>query len=369
MRAVNVIVLLVIGLVVGIGVDRVALAPGGGEGGGGEQASAVDAGALGDPVKWKLASSYTLSLALVGPSVEMFIDDLSTASGGNMTLKFFEPGALVPPLEVFDAVSSGAVDAGYSTPGFWAGKESALQLFSAVPFGPGSAEYLAWYYNGGGQPLLDEIYAKHNIKAHLCGLFAPEASGWFRTEIASAEDLSGLKMRFFGLGARVIEKLGVSTQLIAPGDIYPALELGTIDATELASPAIDKSLGFYQIAKHYYFPGWHQQSTWVELIVNLDRWNALSERQQRLFEVTCGNMVQRTIALSEAEQVPALEFFQEQGVTLHEWSPEILAALEAAWQEVVAEEVAKDETFARAWESMNSFRTRYATWRELGYLK
>ncbi len=178
----------------------------------------------------------------------------------------------------------------------------------------------------------------------------------------------GLKMRFFALGALVMEKLGVSTQLIAPGDIYPALELGTIDATELASPAIDRDLGFYQIAKHYYFPGWHQQSTWVEMIVNLDKWNALTDRQRRIFEVACGNMVRRTIALSEAEQVTALEFFQEQGVTLHQWSPEMLALFKSAWDEVVAEEVANDETFAKVWESLDGFRTRYATWRKLGYL-
>ena len=331
-------------------------------------APAADSG-LGEPISWKLASTYTSTLALVGPSGQAFIDDVDALSGGNMKLKFFEPGALVPAFEVFDAVSTGSVDAGYATPGFWSGKVPALQLFAAVPFGPASAEYMAWYYYGGGEALFDEIYVQHNIKSHLCGLFAPEASGWFRTEITSVEELSGLKMRFFGLGARVMEKLGVSTQLLAPGDIFPALELGTIDATELASPAIDQSLGFHQIAKHYYFPGWHQQSTWVEMMVNLDKWNALSAQQQRIIEVACGRMVTRTIALSEAKQVPSMEFFQSQGVTLHEWSPEILAALKVAWGEVLTEEVAADETFARVWQSLSEFRTRYATWRELGYLK
>ena len=124
-------------------------------------------------------------------------------------------------------------------------------------------------YYGGGRELYDEIYARHGIKGIPCGIFPPEASGWFRTEITSLEDLKGLKMRFFALGAKVMEKVGVSTQLLAGGDIFPALELGTIDATEYASPVIDKDLGFYQIAKHYYFPGWHQQSTWLDLIINL----------------------------------------------------------------------------------------------------
>jgi TRAP-type mannitol/chloroaromatic compound transport system substrate-binding protein len=180
---------------------------------------------------------------------------------------------------VFDAVSTGGINAGWSTPGYWAGKVPALQLFSSVPFGPPANEYMScvcylrwlWFYEG--------LYARHNIKGMLCGIIPPEASGWFREEIQGPEDLKGLKMRFFGLGAKVMEKVGVSTQLLAGGDIYPALELGTIDSTEFSMPAIDIELGFYQIAKHYYFPGWHQQSTFLELIINLEKWNALTETQ------------------------------------------------------------------------------------------
>jgi TRAP-type mannitol/chloroaromatic compound transport system substrate-binding protein len=367
MRAGPAIVLLIIGLVIGGFGGQYVLAPGGG----GSETVTSDAdsgGGLGAPVRWKMASTYAGTMPILGPSIDTFLDNLETISGGNMSIRFFDPGALVPALEVFDAVSSGSVEVGYATPGFWAGKESALQLFAAVPFGPAAPEYMAWYYNGGGQAMLDELYAAHNIKSHLCGLFAPEASGWFREEITGPEDLKGLKMRFFALGAKVMEKLGVSTQLLAPGDIFPALELGTIDATELASPAIDRNLGFYQVAKHYYFPGWHQQSTWVELMVNLDKWNSLSPAQQRLFEVTCGDMVRMTIARGEADQMPALEFLSGEGVQFHRWSPEMLALFESGWNEVVAEEAAKDEKFAAAWKSLSEFRTRYATWRELGYL-
>jgi TRAP-type mannitol/chloroaromatic compound transport system substrate-binding protein len=326
-------------------------------------------GGFGEPINWKLTSAFASTTPLLIPAINAFIDNVDVISDGNIKIRFFEPGALVPAFEMFDAVSSGSIDAGYATPGFWAGKEPALQLFASVPFGPASAEYMAWMYYGGGRPLLDEIYARHNLKSLLCGLLAPEASGWFRMEITGPEDLKGLKMRFFALGAKVMEKLGVSTQLLAGGDIYPALELGTIDATEYASPAIDRNLGFYQIAKHYYFPGWHQQSTWSEILINLDRWNETTVRQRRLIEVACGDMVRRSIAEAEAEQVPALEFLSEQGVMFHTWSPEMLALFEAAWYEVVAEEAAKDETFARAWESLSNFRERYATWRDLGYLK
>ena len=369
MRATVAIVMLIVGLVIGGLIGRFALAPArvdtSIETGGtpGEPAPAAAA-----PVRWKLASAYAHSTAVLGETVDHFIDSLGAMSQGDIELRFYEPGALIPALEVFDAVSSGSVESGYSTPGFWAGKEPALQLFASVPFGPSAPEYMAWYYMGGGQAMLDELYAKHDIKPLLCGLFPPEASGWFRNEITGPDDLKGLKMRFFALGARVMEKLGVSTQLLAGGDIFPALELGTIDATEYASPAIDRNLGFYQVAKHYYFPGWHQQSTWVEIIVNLDKWNGLSESQRSMFEVACGDMVRYSIALGEAAQVPAMEFLQQQGVVFHKWSPEMLGLFRSGWDQVLAEEVAKDPTFARVWASLNDFRTRYATWRDLGYL-
>ena len=366
MRTGPAFVLLIVGLVIGGVVGHFVIVP---ESGGEMAATEESAGGLGAPVRWKMASSFAATMPILGPSIMTFLDNLETVSAGNMSIKFYEPGALVPALEVFDAVSSGSVDVGFSPPGFWAGKEPALQLFAAVPFGPAAAEYMAFHYHGGGKEMLDELYAAHNIKGHLCGLFAPEASGWFREEIKGPEDLKGLKMRFFALGAKVMEKLGVSTQLLAPGDIFPALELGTIDATELASPAIDRNLGFYQIAKHYYFPGWHQQSTWVELMVNLDKWNSLTPAQQRVFETTCGDMVRMTIAHGEADQVPALEFLAGEGVTFHEWSPEMLALFESAWTEVVAEEAAKDEKFAAAWALLSEFRTRYAIWADLGYLK
>ena len=333
-----------------------------------EEAAAPDETAAEGKVRWKLASAYSSTLPILGELIDRFIDNLDVMSGGEVKVQYFEPGALVPPLEIFDAVAQGSVDMGYSTPGFWAGKDAALQLFASVPFGPAAPEYMAWFYHGGGSEMLDELYARHNLKGLLCAIFPPEASGWFREEITSAEDLKGLKMRFFALGARVMEKLGVSTQLLAPGDIYPALELGTIDATELSSPAIDRTLGFHEIATHYYFPGWHQQSTWSEILVNLDAWNGLSPRQQRLFEVACGDMVREGIAYGEAAQVPALEFLQGQGVQLHRWSPEMLATYAAAWDEVAAEEAAANESFAKAWDSLKAFRERYAVWRDLGYL-
>jgi len=334
----------------------------------GETTAETETVAEAKPVRWKMGSTFPGSLVQIGTLGKQLSQNIDDISGGNVELKFFEPGALVPALELFDAVSTGAVDAGWSTPGYWAGKVPALQFFSAVPFGPATGEYMAWYYYGGGEALYEELYSRHNIKGMLCGIIAPEASGWFREEITSVDDLKGLKMRFFGLGAKVMEKLGVSTQLIAGGDIFPALELGTIDATEFSMPAVDKELGFYQVAKHYYFPGWHQQSTYFELMINLDRWNSLNPTQQAQIKAGCGENFRISIAEGEAIQFGALEELKAEGVEIHRWSDDMLGAFSAAWDEVVAEEAANNPDFARVWESMQEFRANYAPWKELGYL-
>jgi TRAP-type mannitol/chloroaromatic compound transport system substrate-binding protein len=321
------------------------------------------------PVKWKLASAYPGRMVQLGLLGKNLPAKLKAISGGNIDLTFFEPKALAPPLQYFDAIAKGAIDAAWTTPGYWYGKEKALVMFSSVPFGPSAGEYLAWFYYGGGQQLMDDIYKKHGLKSIICGLIAPEASGWFRKEIKTVEDLKGLKMRFFGLGGRVMQKLGVATQLLAGGDIYPALERGTLDATEYSMPAIDYDLGFYQIAKHYYFPGWHQQSTMLELLINREKWDALSPTQQAQFRTACGDNIREGLAEGEAIQAKALTALKEKGVQIHRWSPEILAAFKTAWDEVVKEESAADATFAKVWASYDSFRKNYQIWKEHGYLK
>jgi len=316
-------------------------------------------------VNWKNASSYTTSLDIIGPNGPRVLKQIETMSGGNFKIKFFEPGALVPALEVFDSVSKGAVESSYTTAGFHAGKIPALAFFSSVPFGPAVDEYMSWMLNGGGDELYREIYAPHNLIPFHCGVVAAEASGWFRNEIKSAADLKGLKMRFFGLGALVMGKMGVSTQLIAPADIYPALERGVIDATELSFPSIDLKFGYYQIAKHYYFPGWHQQSSLIEMLVNLDKYKALPEAYQLMLEVACNDANIRTMAEGGAKQIPALEELKSKGVQLHRWPDDFLATLRTAWEEVIAEKSADDPLFKKVADSYLGFRKTYRSWLEL----
>ena len=243
-----------------------------------------------------------------------------------------------------------------------------MQFFTTFPFGPNPSEYIAWLRYGGGNDIFKEIYHSHNIHSIHCMATSPEGSGWFREEINSVEDLKGLKMRFLGLGAKVMEKLGVSTQLMAGGDIYAALELGTIDATEYGMPAMDLELGFHAIADNYYFPGWHQPASLGELMINLDLWNSLTLTQQGQIEVTCAEMFLDSLAKSEAVQVQAINKLKEFGVKIHKWSPEMMALFKENWSIVVEEEASKNAEFQRVWSSLKSFRENYAIWHNLGYV-
>ncbi|RMF02005.1 MAG: TRAP transporter substrate-binding protein [Alphaproteobacteria bacterium] len=320
-------------------------------------------------VRLKMGSTFPSKLVQLGAMGKQLEETVDKVSGGDIKLKFFEPGALVPALELFDAVKSGSVDAAWSTPGYWQGKEPALALFSAVPFGPSTGEYSAWLFFGGGEKLMQKIYDKHGIHSMICGVIAPEASGWFREEIKTIEQLKGKKMRFFGLGAKVMQKLGVDTQLLAGADIYPALERGTIDATEFSMPAIDLNLGFYQVAKHYYFPGWHQQSTMFELMINKAKWDALNATQKAQLETACRANLTFGMAQGEAIQAKALKTLQEKGVIIHRWPQSELDKIKKAWDEVAAEIAAKDASFKEAWDSLQAFRAEYKIWGDLGYLK
>ena len=309
------------------------------------------------------------TLPLLGKPAYDMAERVALITGGSVSIDVKEPGELVATGEVWDSVSTGAVDAAWYSIGFAEGIVPSAPLFTTFPFGPDIREYAAWWYNGGGQELFAEITAPYDIKTIHCGVLVPEASGWFREPINSLEDLQGKKMRFFGLGASVMGKLGVEAQSMGLADTMSALNTGAIDSAELGFPFLDNLVGMHEHAKHYYFPGWHQQTSFLSVIFNMDVWNGLSEAEQAAIETVCEAQMLRTMAEGEAVQLEPLAKMQsENGVTVHEWPAEILAAYESAWEEVVAEKSAADADFARAWESLTTFRTNYAEWKELGYL-
>jgi len=315
-------------------------------------------------VRWKLQSTWGAAVPHLGTSGVRFSENVERLSDGKFQMKFHEPGALVPALECFDAASKGSVESCYTTPGYHTGKLGpGVSFFTAVPFGPQIGEFMAWKRYGGGDEIRARKYAEHGVMAFDVLAIGPETSGWFKFEVADLKQLRGLKMRFFGLGAKVMQKLGVSTQLLAGGDIYPALEKGVIDATEFSMPNMDIKYGFYQIAKFNYYPGWHQQVSVSEVLLNKAKFEELSDQNKAIIEIAAGDNVMHTYAETEALNPKAMnEMLDKYGVQNKRWGDAELATFEKAWNEVVAEESASDAYFKEIADSFFAFRKVYRTW-------
>jgi TRAP-type mannitol/chloroaromatic compound transport system substrate-binding protein len=319
----------------------------------------------------KVPVCFATVLPGLGTTITWVADRIETASGGSMKMQVYEPGKLVAPFEILDAVSTGKVNAGYSTVGYWAGKIPASPFFTAVPFGPEAGEYLAWLWHGNGMKLYQEMYDSHgyNVKVLVLGIIAPETSGWYKEPVKSIDAYKGLRIRFFGFGGDALSKLGASVSLIPGGEIFPALEKKAIDATEFSMPAIDDRLGFYKIAKYNYFPGWHQQATVFELLINKDVWNSMSDRQKMVLELLCTAGTADSFAMTEAIQSAVMKKnVEERGVTNMYWSDDMLAQFKKAWQEVEAEQAAKDAFFKKVSEDLGAFRENYKLWQTYGFL-
>ena len=320
-------------------------------------------------VRAQMAGAFPSTMLILGPAQARFLQMSNEMSHGSIDIKFFEPGALMPGSQYFEGVSNGSLDMAYTASGYFTGKDMAFAMFTTVPFGPDSGEFLAWFDYGGGNELMREMHAKYNIYPINCGLISPEASGWFKKEINTLDDLKGLKMRFFGLGASVMNKLGVATQLLQAGDIFQALQLGTIDATEFSMPTMDLSLGFHQAAKYYYFPGWHQQTSIGQLYINTKKWEEFSKVQKAIIVNSCKANMLDEFSEGEAKQFGAMKELVAKGVILKKWGPEFLKAFEDKWKEVVKEESDKSPNFAKVWASYSKFREDYKVWRDHGYMK
>lgn len=320
-------------------------------------------------LRWRMAATYPSGLPLYGTVGREFTQKLARLSNGTVRITYVEPDPAAGPRRCFEDVAQGRVQACWSAPGNWYSREHALILFAGVPFGPDARELLAWYDHGGGRELLDEIYGRHGLKSIICGVTVAEGGGWFRKEIKTLDDLKGLKMRVHGLAARVMSKLGVNPQRVKPADLVASLKDGRLDGTEYSMPSIDIGLKLYDVVSHYYFPGWQRQSGFLELLVNQKDWGELPDGTKAMIEAACGESIREALSEGEAIQATALRELRAKGVSFHEWPPEILAALKAAWAVVVKEEIEAHPAFKKVWSSFTAFRADYAIWRRLGYLK
>ena len=260
-----------------------------------------------------------------------------------MKIQFYGAGELIPAAEGFDAVSSGTVEMNYANAYFWTGKSFAAQYFTAVPFGLNFQGFNGWIYDGGGAALWREVYDRFNLHPFLCGNTGVQMTGWFKRPIEKVEDLKGLKMRIPGLAGRVYQSLGVDVRLLPPGEIFPALERGVIDAAEFVGPFLDRQLGLHRAAKYYYTTGWHETATASELIINKAEWKRLPADLKAIVENACAACNVISEAWCQKNNAEAMEdLIKNQGVTAQPLPDAIVKALREANDKVLAEAVAKD---------------------------
>jgi TRAP-type mannitol/chloroaromatic compound transport system substrate-binding protein len=307
----------------------------------------------GKKVTLKLATSWPAHFPIMGTGVDTFAKRCFELSGGTLEIKIFPKNILVPALQVFDATSAAQIDAFHSGVYYWKGKNPAFSIFGGMPLGLTSEEMITWMKFGGGYDLWRELYGNFNLYPLIGGTTGPQMGGWFKKEINSLHDLKGLKMRIPGLGGEVMKKLGVNPVLLPAGEIYTSLERGTIDATEWVGPALDSMMGFAKAAD-YYYTGWHEPGSILEITFNKPRWEKLSHEHQAIITAASEEMTANMLQEFRYKNAKALKELPD-NVQIRTFPKEVMDAAKTALQEVLENESAKHQDFKRVLESYNTF--------------
>ncbi len=315
-------------------------------------------------VTLKLATSWPAHFPIMGTGVERFVEKVKCASGGSLEIKLFPKNTLIPALAVFDATSSGEIDAFHSGPYYWKGKNSAFSLFSGVPFGFTAEEINSWMMYGDGLAMWREMYAKYNLYPFLGGNTNIQMGGWFRKPLESLADMQGLKMRIPGLGGEVFSQLGVNTILLPAGEIYTSLERGVIDATEWVGPALDIKMGFYKVAP-YYYSGWHEPGSVLELTFNKHVWEKLSSEHQAIIDLASSDMNNSMTIEFHAENIKALAKLEALHVKIDSYPQDIIDAGKIALQSVTQRLGKKSADFKRVYENAEAYLKLSKAWDEV----
>ena len=321
-------------------------------------------------IKWRMPTSWPKSLDTLYGGAEMMAKVVAEATDNKFQIQTFAGGEIVPGLQVLDAVQNGTVEIGHTASYYYFGKDPTFTFGSSVPFGPNMRVNQAWYMLGGGKEVLNEFYKKYNVMSLLAGNTGCQMGGWFRKELTSVDDLKGLKFRIGGFAGRVLQKMGAVPQQIAGGDIYPALEKGTIDGAEWVGPYDDEKLGFYKVAPHYYYPGWWEGGPMLLTFVNLDKWNALPKYYQSILEQAGHYANNWMMAKYDQSNPQALRRLLANGTKLHAFSPPIMEASFKAAKELHSEIAGTNADFKKVYESLTAFSNNSYQWlqvAEVGY--
>ena len=321
--------------------------------------------------RWKMITTWPPNFPILGEGCTRFAQWIQEMSGGRMEITVYGGGELVPALEVFDAVSNGAVELGHGASYYWAGKIPAAQFFSTVPFGMNAQQMNAWLVSGNGQALWENTYVDFNLQPFPGGNTGMQMGGWFNREINTMQDIQGLKMRIPGIGGKVFSQAGGTAVLSAGSEIYTNLERGVIDATEWIGPYHDYQMGFYQVAKYYYYPGWHEPGTALELFANQEKYTALPTDLQAIIRTAADRLNSWMFAESEKmNSAYAQKLAEEEGVSFRRFPEEVLTTFKTYTDEILTDLTARDAQSKKIYEDYRAFQEslgNYANYNERIY--
>jgi TRAP-type mannitol/chloroaromatic compound transport system substrate-binding protein len=313
-------------------------------------------------IKWRLSSSFPKSLDTLYGGAEYMAKRVAEATDNKFQIRVFAAGEIVPGLQVLDAVQNGTIEMAHTASYYFVGKDPTFAFDCAIPFGPNQRQHSAWLFHGGGLELMREFFKEYNVHNIPMGNTGTQMGGWFRKEIKTVKDLEGLKFRIGGFAGNVLIKLGVVPQQIAGGDIYPALEKGTIDSAEWVGPYDDEKLGFNKVAKYYYYPGWWEGSAQLTTYVNTSQWDTLPKTYQAILDLACAEAGTWMTGKYDAQNPAALKRLLAGGAQLRAFTPEIMDACYKAAQELYAETAAKNAKFKKVYEPWQKFVNEEYEW-------
>ena len=321
-----------------------------------------------ETIKWNMVTTWPPGFQGLGTGAEYLAELIGKLSNGRLQVKVYGAGELVPPLQVFDEVSSGSVQMGHGASYYWKGKLPAASFFSSVPFGLNAQEMNGWLLKGGGLELWQELYAPYNLIPMPAGNTDTQMAGWFNKEINGIDDLKGLKMRIPGLGGEVLKRAGGTPELIAGGEIFSALEMGRIDAAEFVGPYNDLAFGFYKAAKFYYYPGWHEPGTTLEAMINKEAFEALPKDLQDIVITACLTANADMLAEFAEKNTQALQILvEDHGVQVKKLPQDVLDHLEKISEKLVEEQGQSNELSKRIYASYKAFKDKSTQWKKISH--
>ncbi|MCU0887050.1 MAG: TRAP transporter substrate-binding protein DctP [Rubritepida sp.] len=313
-------------------------------------------------VRWRFQSSFPRNLDVLYGTAERIASRVGALTEGRFRITTFPAGEIVPALQVLDAVQAGTIEAGHTAAYWYIGKEPGFAFFTTMPFGLTTRQLTAWFRHGGGNQLGDQLFADYNIQAFPAGDTGAQMGGWFRNEIRTQQDIQGLKFRISGLAGQVFQRMGAAPTLIAPADIYPALERGTIDATEFVGPHDDERLGFFRVARFYYAPGWFEPAARLHFMSNKRAFDALPQQYKDALAIACAEADSEMVSRYDHLNPIALRRLVAQGAQLRFYSRDIMQLAWRANEALMADLAGQNARFRTIWDSYRPYRSELFQW-------